>query len=154
MHYYRTSGILATFLIWQFWQLGSKLPNFYHQIYIDLLTMLCPCCATAKFNSANIKFQPDLAKSPNLMIANMTGYTVCHESVCVCKYVCMCVCCGMCAYLTLQTMCVSLRMRACLCSYVCCETSVIRHLYKPTFSLIQPSYEAQSPYYNMLRITL
>ena len=26
------------------------------------------------------------------------------------------------------------------------ETSVIRHLYNPTFSLIPPSYEVQSPY--------
>ena len=39
------SEILATFLIWRF---GSQYQN--HQICIDLLTMLCPCCATAKFN--------------------------------------------------------------------------------------------------------
>ena len=42
--------VLATFLIWRFWRSGSKSPNFYHQFYINLLTMLCPCCATAQFN--------------------------------------------------------------------------------------------------------
>ena len=37
--------ILVTFLIWRF---GGQYQN--RQICIDLLTMLCPCCATAKFN--------------------------------------------------------------------------------------------------------
>ena len=33
------------------------------------------------------------------------------------------------------------------------ETSLIRHLYNPTFSLIQPLYEVQSPYICMVRGT-
>ena len=33
------------------------------------------------------------------------------------------------------------------------ETSLIRHLYNPTFSLFQPLYEVQSPYVSMVRGT-
>ena len=33
------------------------------------------------------------------------------------------------------------------------ETSLIRHLYNPTFSLIRPLYEVQSPYISMVRGT-
>ena len=47
---YRISGNIGNIFNLAVWQSGSKLPNFYHQIYINLLTTLCPCCATAKFN--------------------------------------------------------------------------------------------------------
>ena len=48
-----------------------------------------------------------------------------------------------------------------MCAHVCVsqvktyysETSLIRHLYNPTFSLIQPLYEVQSPYVSMVRGT-
>ena len=63
--------ILATFLIWRF---GSQDQN--HQIYIDLLTILSPCCATTKINYSLI-----LHKSPNLMIANISGYMVIHSLI-------------------------------------------------------------------------
>ena len=33
------------------------------------------------------------------------------------------------------------------------ETSLIQHLYNPTFSLIRPLYEVQSPYISMVRGT-
>ena len=33
------------------------------------------------------------------------------------------------------------------------EPSLIRHLFNPTFSLIRPLYEVQSPYINMVRGT-
>ena len=37
--------------------------------------------------------------------------------------------------------------------YTYSETSLIRHLYNPTFSLIRPSYEVQSPCISMVRGT-
>ena len=47
---YCISGNIGDIFNLAVWWSGSKLLNFYHQIGIDLLTMLCPCCATAKFN--------------------------------------------------------------------------------------------------------
>ena len=74
---YRISGNIGDIFNLVVWRSESKLPNFYHQIYIDLLTMLCPCCATAKFNFPQIlRYSLILRKSPNLMIANISGYTV------------------------------------------------------------------------------
>ena len=58
---------LATCLIWRFGgHAGSESPNFYHQMYIDLLTMLCPCFSTANLISAGMKLQPDLVEITNL----------------------------------------------------------------------------------------
>ena len=41
-----------TFLIWWF---GSQDQDYQ-------ISVPCPCCATAKFNSTNIELQPDLAQ--------------------------------------------------------------------------------------------
>ena len=46
---YRISGNFGNIFNLAAWRSGSKSPNFYHQIHINLLTMLCPCCTTAKF---------------------------------------------------------------------------------------------------------
>ena len=48
--FYHMSGNIGDIFNLAVWWSGSKLPNFYHQICTDLLTILCPCCATAKFN--------------------------------------------------------------------------------------------------------
>ena len=74
---YRISGNIGDIFNLAVWRSGSKSPNFYHQIHINLLTMLYPCCATVKFIIfANFYYSLILRKSPNLMIANISGYTV------------------------------------------------------------------------------
>ena len=103
--------------------------------------------------------------------------------VCVCAYVSACVrrCCmykyvQICVYVQyVQFLCVlvCVCLHACVCAFlylhVChlctiqgydiillciySETSLIQHLYNPTFSLIRPLYEVQSPYISMVRGT-
>ena len=72
----RISGNIGDIVNLAVWGLGSKLPNFYQQIYIDLLTILCPCCATANLIPPILNYSLILRKSPNLMIANISGHTV------------------------------------------------------------------------------
>ena len=62
LNLYRISGNIGDIFNLAVWRSGSKSPNFYHQIHINLLTMLCPCCTTAKFNFRQFLLQPDLAQ--------------------------------------------------------------------------------------------
>ena len=59
------------------WRSGSKLPNFYHQIYINLLTILVLAVQLPNLIFVNIKINYSLIlhKSPKLIIANISGYT-------------------------------------------------------------------------------
>ena len=88
---YRRSGNIGDIFNLAVWQSGSKSPNFSHQIYINLLTMLCPYCATAKFNfcRAMLNYSLILCKSSNLMITNISGYTVCTVHTFCIVYMCM-----------------------------------------------------------------
>ena len=75
---YRISRNIGDIFNLAIWRSGSKLPNFYHQIYIYLLTMLCPCCATAKFN-----FQQYFRMYSNLYIpVNCMGLCQCTVWAC------------------------------------------------------------------------
>ena len=130
---YSISGNIGNIFNLAVWQSGSKLPNFYYQIYINLLTMLCPCCATAKFNFRQYYYYSlILCKSPNFMIANISRYAVCTN----CTY----------TYVYMRTyVCVCLNIRMYIRMYVCVQsvtlmyptlglsnTGLIQHLVYPT----------------------
>ena len=63
---YGISGNIGNIFNLAVWWLASKSPHFKHQIHIDLLTILHPCCATAKFNFCKLilDYSLILHKSP------------------------------------------------------------------------------------------
>ena len=63
VHIYRISGNIGDIFNLAVWWSGSKSPNFYHQIYIDQLCFV-------------LAVQP-----PNLISANISGYTVGTQTI-------------------------------------------------------------------------